>query len=62
MADKADRPQVPSRHSRPLLAQAAALAVLLVGALFVFGGLQLSSASGRFPIMLGGTVVGECLF
>jgi hypothetical protein len=61
MVDNAGRPQMTSRHSRPVLAQVAALAVLLVGALFVFGGLQLSGASGRFPIMLGGTVVALAL-
>jgi len=35
--------------------------VLLIGALFVVGGLQLSSASGRFPIMLGSTTVALAL-
>jgi hypothetical protein len=40
-----------------LSSQGGAWTVLLVGAAFIIGGLQLGSSAGRFPIMLGGTTV-----
>lgn len=58
MAERTRRAKEPSSPlAEWLLAQAGALAVLLVGAAFIVGGLQLGSSAGRFPIMLGGVTV-----
>ena len=62
MAEKTHWARGPlSRLPESLLAQGSPLAVLLVGAAFIVGGLQLVSSAGRFPIMLGGTTVALAL-
>jgi hypothetical protein len=62
MAEKTQRAKGPfSPLAEWLLAQGGALAVLLIGAAFIVGGLQLGSSAGRFPIMLGGVTVALAL-
>lgn len=62
MAEKSHRTRgrLPPLVER-LLDQAGALAVLLVGAAFIVGGLELGRQAGRFPIMLGGVTVALAL-
>lgn len=62
MAKKTQRVKGPfSPFGEWLLAQGGALAVLLIGAAFIVGGLQLGSLAGRFPVMLGGVTVALAL-